>query len=142
VDRYGTELCREGREVINFGSFKDEAIQVLLSGFVECWGDGENDLCGEGTLEILFAPHVRQTIRVVVLGSILGTGTAVLLDDQFRIWFYHTPNSVDHHLEGMTAQVALVMLPVDGMRIDTEIKFLAEYNNVRVQVKEVESDEE
>ena len=93
-------------------------------------------------MEFQLGPYVKQITQVAVLGSVLATGMAVLLDDQLRIWFYHTRNSVDRHLKGMAAQAALVMFPVDGMRIDTEIKFLEEYDDVRVMVKEVESKEE
>ncbi len=75
----------------------------------ECWGDGTTDLTHEGMLELVLAPNVLQLIRVFVLGHIINTGTALLLDEQNNGWFYRTPNSVDGQLCGFSPQAAMVM---------------------------------
>lgn len=128
---------KEGTESYFFGRFNNIQLRMVLSTYVICFGSGEEDLFGEGTLNLVLSPHVTQNIRVFVLGSIVGTGTAVLLDDQGGVWLYHVPDSLDCHLKGMDAQAALVMQPGDVMTADKEIVFFKEYPHAHVEKTEL-----
>ena len=102
---------------------------------------GNEDLLGYGTLNLILSPNVTQNIRIFVLGSIVGTGTAVLLDDQGSVWLYRVPGSVYHYLKGMRVQAALVMQPGEMMTADKEIVFLKEYSQAIVEKDPEEEDE-
>jgi hypothetical protein len=90
---------------------------------VKCWGDGEYDLAGQGTLNIVLSPHVTQEIQVQVLGTVAGTGTAILLDKDQKVWLYNVPNSVDAHLDGMSVTAAQIIVADDVMTHESAIIF-------------------
>jgi hypothetical protein len=116
-------------------------LTLCLLGSVDCWGLAENDLTGQGVMDLIYTPHVRRHVQVAVLGNIVATGTAVLLDSIGNIWFYQTPNSVDHHIKGV-ANAALVKFPKDGITINTPIEFEEEYNNVEIALSDFGSEDE
>lgn len=141
VDRYCYSLCKESRHLIDFGHFNSKNLTLCLLGRVHCWGDADNDLTGQGVMDLIYTAHVKRRVQVAVLGSILATGTAVLLDSIGNIWFYQTPNSVDNHVKGV-AKAALVKFPKDGITIDTPIEFEEEYNNVEIALRDFGSEDE
>ena len=108
---------------------------------VHGWGDPDNDLIGEGVMTLIYSPHVKRQVQVAVLGSILGTGMAVLLDSTGKIWFYQTPNSVDRHIKGVP-KAALVKFPEAGIIVDTPIEFQEEHDNVEIILHHFESEDE
>ena len=63
----------------------------------------------------------------------------MLLDSSRKIWFYQTPNSVDRHLKGVP-NAALLKFPEDGITIDTPIEFEEEYDDVKINLEEFESE--
>jgi hypothetical protein len=134
-------LSRESRHLINFGVFDLKNLTLSLSGSVVCWGDADNDLIGEGVMDLIYAPRVKRRVKVTVLGCIVGTGTAVLLDSTGKIWFYQTTNSVDRHINGVP-KAALVKFPEDGITIDTPIEFEEEYDDVKIVLHDFESDDD
>ena len=132
----------QGRDVVDFGIFKDKMIRLSVSGFVRCWGDDDADLRGHGHIEIKCASNVARRIDVVLLGRIVITGTAVLLDTSSQIWLYKTPNAVDPYLEGMKCRVALIDFPVEGITKTTEIHILEEYEDVVVELEDFKDEDE
>ena len=142
VETYCFNMCMQGRETVDFGIFNNEMIRLTASGLVLCWGDGDADFQGQGHMNIKFASNVTQTIDVVLLGHIVITGTAVLLDTSSRIWFYKTPNAVDPYLEGMKGQAALIYFPIEGITKRTEIHILEEYEDVMVELEEFKDEDE
>ena len=85
-----------GTQYIDFGIFGSRRLTLDLCRHIPAWAE-ENDLQGEGIMELisLSSPHVKLQIPVTVLGYIVGSGTAVLLTDTGRLWFYQTPDAMD-----------------------------------------------
>jgi hypothetical protein len=139
---YCFEACRAGNEGIDFGTFHSKNLTLVLCRHVPAW-DEENDLIGEGIMELisLSSPHVKVQIPVTVLGNILGSGTAVLLTDTGRLWFYQTPDAIGGYLQGV-ATAALLKMPAEGISKDTAIEFEEEYDHVQVSLFDYWGDEE
>ena len=97
---------------------------------------------GQGTLNLVLSPHVTQEIQVQVLGTVAGTGTAILLDKDQNVWLYNVPNSVDGHLDGMLITAAQIMVAGDVMTDESAIIFLKSYPKAYVQLDEIEDEEE
>jgi hypothetical protein len=139
AEDYCASLIKQYDEVVPFGKFNHIPLFADFVGYVICWDRiEEDDLFGRGTLDIALGPTVTQNIPVVVLGSILSSGTAILLDHRMRVWLYHTLNSVDPHLEGMESQAALIMNPGDIMSAETSLTFIEEYTKARVIIHDFE----
>jgi hypothetical protein len=139
---YVLTVSREHRELIPFGNFKDVSLKAIFDGRVTCWDRiDEEDLYGYGTLEIIYTKTAKQLVRVFVLGSIARTGTAVLLDDNLRVWLYNTPDSVDQHLKGMNCQAALIMELGDVMTSIKQITFLKEHTEARLIMDQLDDEE-
>ena len=139
---YILTACREHRELIPFGNIKDVSLKANFDGRVTCWDRiDEGDLFGYGTLEIIYTTNVKQLVRVFVLGSIAHTGTAVLLDNNLRVWLYNTPDAVDQQLKGMNCQAALIMEPGDVMTSIKRITFLKEHTETRLIMDQLGDEE-
>lgn len=61
VDHYCYTLCRESRHLINFGVFDFKNLTLSLSASVVCWGDADNDLIGEGVMDLIYAPPCQTS---------------------------------------------------------------------------------
>jgi len=89
------------------------------------------------TLEISSGKKMRRVdIKVVVLGEVGCTGTAILLDSAGRLWFYNVPMGVGSYLEGTADQAALIAFPSAGMTKYTEIRLIEKYDKIDMAVKE------
>jgi hypothetical protein len=142
VATYCHEMCMQNRQVVDFGIFNNKMIRLSTTGRVLCWGDGDADLEGQGHIEIKLGSNVTKTIDVMLLGYIVPTGTAVLLDTSSQIWFYNTPNAVDPYLEGMQGRAAWIDFPIEGITKTTEIHILEEYKDVIVELEEFKDEDE
>ena len=142
VGTYCFEMCMQGRETVDFGIFNKKKLRLSVSGIVTCWGDGDADLQGQGHMEIKLGSNVTRNIDVVLLGYIVTTGIAVLLDTSSQIWLYKTPNAVDPYLEGIKGQAALIDFPTKGITKTTEIHILEEYEDVMVELEEFKDEDE
>jgi len=111
VESYCFRLCMERAAIVDFGTFNDEPIEASLVGFVDCWGEGDSEFAGSGRMEIDCGPRGKEIVEVAVLGRVVCTGTAILLDSSSQVWFYNVPDAVDPYFEGMKARMALVKLP-------------------------------
>jgi hypothetical protein len=126
---------------VDFGTFNDETIQASLVGFVECWGEGDANFKGKGRMESDFGLKVKQIVKVAVLGGVACTCTAILPDSSSQIWFYNIPDAVDPYFEGMKARLALIKFPPNGMTKYVELSFLQQYENVVIDVKEFDDED-
>lgn len=142
VPEYIYHLFKGQTSTISFGRFNQTPLRAVLSGHVKCWGDGEHDLDGQGTLNLVLSPYVTQEIQIQVLGTVASTGTGILLDKDQNVWLYNVPNSVDGHLDGMLITAAQIMVAGDVMTNESDIIFLKSYPKAYVELEEVEDDEE
>ena len=114
---YCHALRSEGQAVIPFGKYNDNFMKLYAIGRVECW-DMDSDLFrNEGILTVSYSQRSFEHIRIIVLGSIAGTGTEVLLDINRNLWFYNPENAVDPYVLGTKPQQAAIILKV-GSRMD------------------------
>ena len=93
---------------------------------------------GKGLLKDQLGQDVVQVFNIVVLGHIVATGTAVLLDDQQRIWFFNVPNCVDPYLHGMNSEAALVTAAGKSVEADSAVRFMEEYAHVSIELNREE----
>jgi hypothetical protein len=129
--------------VVRFGNLAKTRLHAVLNGNIPCVGDGENDLFGKGILNLVFSPHVTQKIPVHVLGSVVGTGTAILLDKDQNVWLYNVPNSVDRHLTAMVMiSAAQIMNAGEVLTDSSAILFLKTYAKAFVELDEVSDDDD
>jgi hypothetical protein len=132
ADHHPWHFCESS--IVPFGRFNDTLLELDLCGHVAySEGDVEEPLIGRGILKITIGLRVKQHVQVTVLGVIVGTGTAVLLDREGAVWLYNPPGSVDPHLNGLTSTVSLVMWPGDKMAPDQIITIFDEYQDVCLQ---------
>ena len=128
VHEYSTKLCRENRADIPFGIYEGESLTIYPTGRVECWDGDTDSFRGEGTLIVNIAHHIKEHIKVVVLGCIAGTGTGVLIDYDQRVWLYNPPNAVDQFIPGTSKkQASVAMKSSDFMQKDTVWRFVETY---------------
>jgi len=135
AESYCFQACMDDTNVVDFGFFDNEPIQATMEGSVVCWS--EDHFSGRGVMSFEGRSN-RVDIQVVVLGGIICTGTALLLDAVGRIWLYNVPGAVDPYLEGTPGQATSVTLPEKGMSKYTELRFGAKHENVDVIVKDRE----
>ena len=93
-------------------------------------------------MEIDLGLKVKDIVEVAVLGRVTCTDTAILLDSSSQVWFYHIPDAVDPYFEGMKARLALVKLPPNGITKYARLSFVQQHENVVVDVKEFDEDDE
>jgi len=128
VDHHCFEARSARTQCVDFGTFRSHRLTLDLCRHIPAWAE-ENNLRGDGIMELisLSGPHVMVQIPVTVLGYIVGSGTAVLLTDTGRLWFYQTPDAMDGHLQGV-ATAALIKIPAEGISKDTTVEFEEEYD--------------
>ena len=88
------------------------------------------------TVEVDSGRKLKRDFKVVVLGQVGCTGTAILLDSSGRLWFYNVPMAVGSYLKGTPDQAALIAFPSTGMTKYTEIRLTEKYDKVYMAVKE------
>jgi hypothetical protein len=66
----------------------ESPLHLNAIGRVECWDGYCDPFRGEGIMTIVHSATVKQHIRVVALGCVAGTGTAVLIDETRRVWLF------------------------------------------------------
>jgi hypothetical protein len=141
VERYMDSACRNREQLFEIGIYKGNAVQLVLNGRVVCWGDGEDDLCGEGLLRVqTMNGGLFNEVKVKVLGSVGATGTAVVMDEAGKVWFYWTENAIDVQLKDFNSAAALVLERGEIMGLGQQLETRAEYAEAEIHM--VASDEE
>jgi hypothetical protein len=140
VKREILSACRNKNNMFEIGIYKGQAVKLSMNGRVTCWGDGEDDLCGEGLLRVIMDGGQLNEYKIQVLGSVCATGTAVVMDETGSIWFYKTKNAVDAQLTDFNCAAALVSVKGEIMGLEQPVETRAEYAVAEIHM--VESDEE
>jgi hypothetical protein len=84
-----------------------------------------------------------ESIKVFVLGAVVGTGTAVLLDDQSGLWIYNPPNSVDAWWKGFPGQyVALIASDSAVFGENHYLRVIRSYNHGEIILIDISDEDE
>ena len=103
------EKCVTLRDEVRFlCKFNDNLLEVLLTGRVSCIGTGRAYLKGQGSMRIT-RDNKTTKITVRVLGSVLGFGTAVLIDENDNVWLYNPPDTVYTPLPNFPQQAVMIL---------------------------------
>jgi len=141
VYNYCSNLCKEDRSIIPFGTYKGEFMRMRANGRVECWDGDTDSFRDEGILTISHGKGVREHVVITVLGTIAGTGTGVLLDRSGNVWLYNPANAVDEPIPDMKLEQATIILKTGShMTEDTEWQVEDIYEHAKIEF--VESDNE
>ena len=118
-DSYNTE-----NEGYYLGSFNGIRLRGFMTGGLECQGSACNNFSGPGAIVIKHT-GVTEEIPAVVLGSIAGTGTALIIDCDRNIYLYSPPNALDRPLPGTGSKLFLISQRgaelQDGNTIDAKV---------------------
>jgi hypothetical protein len=101
-DSYDTE-----NEGYYLGSFNGIKLRGFMTGGLECQGSACNNFSGPGAIVIKHT-GVTEEIPAVVLGSIAGTGTALIIDCDRNVYIYSPANAVDRPLPGTGSKLFLI----------------------------------
>jgi hypothetical protein len=82
------ERCLNAENLVPLGLLNGDFLELRLRGYALFQGEGERDLHGFCTLTIK-NNEVMQKIECQTLGTVSGTGTAALLDDDSNVWLYN-----------------------------------------------------
>ena len=122
VEDYCEELCDSRQNIIPLGTMDGIEIQGNFCSRVVCWGDERDDLGGSGVLK--FVEDAREVeMEVQVLGSVAGTGTALLLDEAGNVWCYKTPNAADRQFPLLKHPAAILLKSGDVAGVSQSLKF-------------------
>ena len=143
VHDYCYNLCKEDRSIIPFGRYNGEFMKLRANGRVECW-DGDTDSFREvGILTFSHDKGTHEHVDIVILGTISGTGTGVLLDTSGNVWLYNPANAVDEPiLDTKLEQAAVILKTGSYMTKDTEWRVEDVYEHAKIVESGDESDAE
>lgn len=103
------EKCITLRDDVQFlCKFNDNLLEVTLRGRVSCTGTGRAYLKGQGSMSIMRDNKTTKLI-IKVLGSVLGFGTAVLIDEHDNIWLYNAPDTLYSPLPDFPQKAVMIL---------------------------------
>jgi hypothetical protein len=108
AEDYISDLCYQNKEIVPLGVLNGSATKLSLHGYVLRHGDGENDLYNPCLLTIIDS-GVSRKISVICLGTILGTGTAVLLDRDQNVWLYSPTMTIDDTIPNLDGKAGIIL---------------------------------
>lgn len=139
VFNYCFEMSRKNTWSIPFGIYGGKALDLSPTLRVECWDGDTDSFREEGTLNIPVGRHVKENIKVFVLGQLIPYGTGVLVDRQQRVWIYNPPNAMDEFIEGTKPRTAaVVMYPGSTMSKTTPLNLLEIYEDSSIEFDPME----
>jgi hypothetical protein len=103
-----SNLCHHNQEIVPLGVLNGSATKLSLHGSVLRHGDGQNDLYNPCLLTIIDSGAPRK-ISVICLGTVLGTGTAVLLDRDQNVWLYSPTMTIDETIPNLDGRAGIVL---------------------------------
>lgn len=103
-----SDLCCHNQEIVPLGILNGSSTKLSLHGYVLRYGDGENDLHNPCLLTIVDS-GVSRKIPVICLGTILGSGTAVLLDRDQNVWLYSPTLTIDDTIPNLDGKAGIVL---------------------------------
>jgi hypothetical protein len=116
-----------GETIVYFLRWNGTRIRLLLDGNENNGADMTHIV-----IEITHSDGPKEFVLAVVMGTVMGTSTVVLMDEDGRIWFYNDPDISGPSFEGMPGRLALVRMPEYGMEAFTELQFVRFHNEVAV----------
>jgi hypothetical protein len=113
LEDYSDAREEAGTELNQFGRFNGEDLVVDLSGYVEVVDPldfmGLSNRRGWMTMDIRIAPNVRTQMRMFVMGTVFGTGTAVLVDGDLNVWLWNSEDTSNYPLKDWDIPLAKVL---------------------------------
>ena len=103
-----SNLCHHNQEIVPLGVLNGSATKLSLHGYVLRHGEGQNDLYNPCLLTIIDSGGPRK-ISVICLGTVLGTGTAVLLDRDQNVWLYSPTMTIDDTIPNLDGRAGIVL---------------------------------
>jgi len=105
-------------------------LEVDRAGRLEVWNEEDDPFQGLGSMEIHYEAYVRSTLRIGVLGGIIGYATGVLVDMNGCVWFVNPPDAIGEYLHGEAGQVMLVKKDNKPLKADEELRVIEIYDKV------------
>lgn len=103
------EKCVTLRDEVRFlCKFNENLLEVLLTGRVSCTGSGRAYLKGQGSMSITRDSKTTK-LNIKVLGSVLGFGTAVLIDEKGNVWLYNGHDTLFSPLPGFPQKAVMIL---------------------------------
>lgn len=130
-----SDLREDTRTVLNqFGRFNGDDLVIDLSGYVEVVDPldfmGVSNRSGWMNMDIRIAPNVKMQMRMFVLGTIFGTGTAVLVDDDLNVWLWNSQDTSDYPLKDWDIPLAKVLKSGCLLSAGDDLKVLESYQEI------------
>jgi hypothetical protein len=143
ADRYVRDVCADWDENFWLGLSKGNLIMGTACGYVRCHEtienmSGELDLIGNGTME-----WEDQSVEFYVLGSLSGSGTAILLDFDGNLWLYNHLDAIDPpHENFANFHAAICLRAGETAAKDVEIQLTNILKNVQLSMSKDDESEE
>ena len=139
AENYISDVCRKNEQIVPLGILNGSPTRISLQGYVLRQGDGENDLHNPCIMNI-FDSGVSSKIPVVFLGVLLGTGTAVLLDNEENVWLHSPMMTIDDTIPNFDGKAGIVLKKGEFGSFERIVVFDRAFNAEVIVVEEEESD--
>lgn len=117
------ERCRNEEQIVPLGQLDGKMLNVSLCGYVTCVSDEDYyDRHYECCLHI-DTPQGAKDIKVFILGSVDGYGTAVLMDENQNIWLYNPPDALDPTLPNFDGKAFVILSKGEIGRTERVLEF-------------------
>jgi len=137
IEYQGKALQR--RENIHaLGNWDGEALVTDGVGRVEVWNEEVDVFKNVGTMVVNYNSTVSTTIRVGVMGGIIGYATGVLIDVDGCMWFANAPGAIGNYLCGEEGQVMLIKKDDKSVKGTDDIKLLEVDDKVEFSFAELD----
>jgi hypothetical protein len=106
----------ESQRMQKLGVYEGEDVFVVLVGHVPCQLDFDEEYVRfSGTCEMKISDE--SPTNGVILGSIFGTGTGIIVDRENRLLAYRPADAVDYGWEKLSDGAAEIRLDDNGMKV-------------------------
>lgn len=131
LEDYRFHMCMTHKTTIPLGLLNELTVKLDIVSPVRSWKRKENDLSGSKLLKVTKDGKLKE-ISAKVLGSVVGTGTAVLLDDIGNVWLYQFPEAKYTQFEGFDHEAAIILKAGDVAGIGRELELEEIYEKVEI----------
>jgi hypothetical protein len=127
---YQDKALKTRHNVLALGTWGGETLEVDGAGRVEVWNEEVDIFKNIGNIVIHYNPTVSSTLRVGVLGAIIGYATGVMIDMEGCLWFANPAGAIGNYLVGEEGEVMLIRKDGKSVKGSDEIKILEVYDEV------------
>jgi hypothetical protein len=127
---YQHKALQKKHNVHALGTWGGEVLVVDGVGRVEVWNEEVDIFKNIGNIVIHYNATASSTLRVGVLGGIIGYATGVLIDMDGCMWFANPPGAIGIYLVGEEGEVMLIKKDGKSVKGSDEIKLLEVYDKV------------